>query len=67
MAEIQEDKALKKTYVRPEIEITSFTTEDIITASSPSTGMTNGGSLNADTNTEINIDLGGGTWVNPRV
>ena len=53
---------MKKTYVRPEIEITSFTTEDIITASSPSTGMTNGGSLNADTNTEINIDLSKGNW-----
>ena len=35
---------MKKTYIRPEIEITSFTTEDVITASSPSSGgMTNGG------------------------
>ena len=35
---------MKKTYIRPEIEITSFTTEDVITASSPSSGgMINGG------------------------
>lgn len=53
---------MKKTYIRPEIEITAFTTEDIITASSPSAGgMTNGGSLNAET-TDINFDLGNGEW-----
>lgn len=43
---------MKKTYTKPEIEITSFTTEDIITASN--TGM--------NTNTQqigtgLNIDL----------
>ena len=55
---------MKKTYIRPEIEITAFTTEDIITASSPSAGgMTNGGSLNAETNTNINFDLGNGEWI----
>lgn len=31
---------MKKTYERPEIEITSFSTEDIITASNVATGMT---------------------------
>lgn len=54
---------MKKTYIRPEIEITSFTTEDVITASSPSPGgMTNGGSLNADADNSIDFDLGNGTW-----
>lgn len=31
---------MKKTYIQPEIEITAFTTEDIITASTISSGMT---------------------------
>lgn len=30
---------MKKTYIQPEIEITAFTTEDIITASTISSGM----------------------------
>lgn len=30
---------MKKTYTKPEIEITSFTTEDIITASNDINGM----------------------------
>lgn len=30
---------MKKTYIQPEIEITAFTTEDIITASNVSSGM----------------------------
>ena len=30
---------MKKTYIQPEIEITAFTTEDIITASTVSSGM----------------------------
>ena len=48
---------MKKTYAKPEIEITSFTTEDIITASAPSSGMKNGGTVNADSATGIKIDL----------
>ncbi len=53
---------MKKTYIRPEIEITHFTTKDIITASGTTTGMINGGSLNADTNNEIDFDLSNGEW-----
>lgn len=53
---------MKKTYIRPEIEITHFTTEDIITTSGTTTGMINGGSLNADTNNEIDFDLSNGEW-----
>lgn len=58
---------MKKTYIRPEIEITSFTTEDIITASGTTTGMINGGSLNAETNNEIDFDFSNGEWNSPRV
>lgn len=48
---------MKKTYAKPEIEITAFTTEDIITASTVSSGMKDGGSVNADSASGINIDL----------
>ena len=54
---------MKKAYTTPEIEITSFTTEDIITSSGlTANGMKNGGSLNADNNTCIDIDLSDGEW-----
>ncbi len=54
---------MKKTYTKPEIEITAFTTEDIITSSGLTTeGMKNGGTLNADNNTSIEIDLSKGDW-----
>ena len=54
---------MKKTYIRPEIEITAFTTEDIITSSGLTAGgMKSGGSLNADSNTSIEIDLSKGEW-----
>lgn len=42
---------MKKTYSRPEIDITRFSTEDIITTSGVSGGMTIGGTA----------DLTGGT------
>lgn len=54
---------MKKAYTTPEIEITSFTTEDIITSSGLTTeGMKSGGSLDADRNTSIEIDLSKGEW-----
>jgi len=55
---------MKKTYTKPEIEITAFTTEDIITSSGLTAGgMNNGGSLNADvSNPKIEIDLSKGSW-----
>lgn len=49
---------MKKTYAKPEIQINSFSTEDIITSSSKTGGLTidtNG--LDADTNTDITIDM----------
>lgn len=50
---------MKKTYVQPEIEITAFTTEDIITASTVSSGM----NKKDDTiGNGVNIDLRDKEW-----
>lgn len=54
---------MKKTYTKPELEITAFTTEDIITASGITTGsMKDGGSVNTDSASGIKIDLGKLDW-----
>lgn len=50
---------MKKTYIQPEIEITAFTTEDIITASTVSSTM----NKNDDSiGTGLKIDLKDKTW-----
>jgi len=52
---------MKKTYSKPEIEITAFTTEDIITASSVSTGLTDGGTVTLG-ETGITVDISESKW-----
>lgn len=49
---------MKKAYFKPEIEITDFTTEDIITASSVDTGLTKSNDI-VNVNGLTTIDLNG--------
>lgn len=51
---------MKKTYIQPEIEITAFTTEDIITASTVSSGMNK---VDDVLGNGEKIDLKGQDWV----
>lgn len=54
---------MKKTYTKPELEITAFTTEDIITASGITTGsMTAGGSVDTESASGIKVDLSKLDW-----
>lgn len=52
---------MKKAYFKPEIEITDFTTEDIITASSVDSGLTRSESV-VDVDTLPSVDLKGDVW-----
>lgn len=51
---------MKKAYFKPEIEITDFTTEDIITASSV-TGFTKKDDI-VNVNGLTSVDLNGADW-----